>query len=665
MDKGISEMNSCQHYKKWVITLLASTSLLFIYLFIFYILAQTREMSYIKIYVGGCVVFVLSFYLFMRLMYPTLQKVGSFNDRVLAIIILILFCSFGALAYWFEEIGTWDDYYQRVQLRHMLPICLYAPLLILAVQFTHRIVCKHNINYPKPIRIVISIVVVVLETYLLYIPNFLGEPSTTSYHIHAYTNSIINVQYHIPYSPEVNSIYGHYGIIYYIPVKILRLLFSNRWLGITLTVALFGGISFCLEQYVINKMIKNDFLFALASIAVAMPMFSEEFVQYQMIPHRYLFIDIALAGCCYTLCHERRTWIDICMWILGFVSVLWNLESGIIFLCLWVTCKPLKRKLYDGHWKIHCSIFDIIISIVDIVGAYITVNVYNYVVGGRWLSVSEFIFPIKIPAIECITSGASNMESNILGGFITSLQREFKGPYENYFLILVVFLGTLSIAFAKLLRRDFDYSTIMILVSSIAGIGTLLIFFNYMDEGKLVICNVPFVVVVTMLLDRCISSKSIEVKTLSCEGVLSSRLSVAICLTAVLVAMSIESGLSVSRMLEKKYYTVQNRDDIEKLSNWIRGQIPDETVCLGECAPELFAYINEPPGIYAMDWSDMGPVERNYVSNMIDKNNYEYILVRDINEDIIPDNYAKTNGFCNDFGATFRLYQRIQDTQGN
>ncbi len=61
-----------------------------------------------------------------------------------------------------------------------------------------------------------------LVAYNFYTPEVFSETNRTVFYMDAYFNSIYNVLHGSPYTEYTTSIYGHYGILYKLPMKILE-----------------------------------------------------------------------------------------------------------------------------------------------------------------------------------------------------------------------------------------------------------------------------------------------------------------------------------------------------------------------------------------------------------------------------------------------------------
>ena len=153
-------------------------------------------------------------------------------------------------------------------LRHRIPISVYY-LAIIVVSIMIIISIRRSNNVSKIYRMSLACFFVYLESMLLVTRYVRGETSMEMYHITAYTNSIINVQSRTPYGLEATSIYGHYGILYFLPVAVLRFIGANKWMAVTITIALFGAMAYIAQTMLFNYIFKNDTFYTLAMVCNA------------------------------------------------------------------------------------------------------------------------------------------------------------------------------------------------------------------------------------------------------------------------------------------------------------------------------------------------------------------------------------------------------------
>lgn len=74
---------------------------------------------------------------------------------------------------------------------------------------------------------VLYAVLTILVFYSMDTPNIFGRGEWgDSYHAHAYFNSIYNVHWGMPYTAELTSIYGHYALLWKLPMKLIGEIFG-------------------------------------------------------------------------------------------------------------------------------------------------------------------------------------------------------------------------------------------------------------------------------------------------------------------------------------------------------------------------------------------------------------------------------------------------------
>ena len=84
-----------------------------------------------------------------------------------------------------------------------------------------------NVCFPEKdgewiIRLVYA-ALVLLVFYSMYTPNIFGRGELSdAYHGHAYFNSVYNIYQGMPYTHNVRSIYGHYGLFFKIPMELVH-----------------------------------------------------------------------------------------------------------------------------------------------------------------------------------------------------------------------------------------------------------------------------------------------------------------------------------------------------------------------------------------------------------------------------------------------------------
>ena len=109
---------------------------------------------------------------------------------------------------------------------------------------------------------------VVLIFYCMYTPNIYGRGEQgDNYHAHAYFNSVYNVYQGVPYTHNVTSIYGHYGLFFKIPMKLVH----GDFRAFVLMMAGLGALTYIGAFLVLQMLVRSRILRVIAAFALAFP----------------------------------------------------------------------------------------------------------------------------------------------------------------------------------------------------------------------------------------------------------------------------------------------------------------------------------------------------------------------------------------------------------
>ena len=128
---------------------------------------------------------------------------------------------------------------------------------------------------------------VVLIFYCMYTPNIYGRGEQgDNYHAHAYFNSVYNVYQGMPYTHNVTSIYGHYGLFFKIPMKLVH----GDFRAFVLMIAGIGTLAYICAFLVLQMLVRSRVLRILAALALTFPVLGMRGGYYwQVWPHRVIF----------------------------------------------------------------------------------------------------------------------------------------------------------------------------------------------------------------------------------------------------------------------------------------------------------------------------------------------------------------------------------------
>ena len=148
-----------------------------------------------------------------------------------------------------------------------------------------------NVCFPEKdgewiIRLVYA-ALVLLVFYSMYTPNIFGRGELSdAYHGHAYFNSVYNIYQGMPYTHNVTSIYGHYGLFFKIPMELVH----GDFKAFVAMVAGIGAFAHICAFLILELLVKSRVLRVLGALAVTFPVLGMRGGFYwQVWPHRVIF----------------------------------------------------------------------------------------------------------------------------------------------------------------------------------------------------------------------------------------------------------------------------------------------------------------------------------------------------------------------------------------
>lgn len=223
-------------------------------------------------FVMACVVFAAA----ALLSYSFIRKISENTNPIVSKIWNILIAAM--LGIWMilfgiNETNTEHALDASELIRRYFPFPLWIALMfagtITCLFFLRKSLSEKAQKIRGKIRLTIALLFTFGTSIQFYAPNIFQDIQGGTYHSHAYTNSIINVCWLIPYSKNMESLYGHYAILYMPILKLLHKCFHIDYLtGIFLVTAFLAGVSILLFLYVLNAFAKNDLIFYLGMFAI-------------------------------------------------------------------------------------------------------------------------------------------------------------------------------------------------------------------------------------------------------------------------------------------------------------------------------------------------------------------------------------------------------------
>ena len=528
---------------------------------------------------------------------------GLFTDRSVGILLSVLLLLWMILAYIFElnEPAPLDE---KTLIRRTFPFPLWIILMTAGTAFILFLFGRSKkdgtvANSPGHrkvrhyVREIISFLMAAAVSVQYYAPNIFRDVQGGTYHSHAYTNSIINICWMIPYSHNLQSIYGHYAIIFMPFVKLLHKLCGIDYLtGIFIISALLQGISVLLFACILahfakcgrdeNPSVKNELLFYLGlfSIGEHCFMMMQGGVYLQLMPHRAIFPMLVT----YAALKEQQTGHKhpITAVILLSLSFTWASEIGIVTMAAYTLYRWYEdyTKQSSGKLITVTILADLIKKAllyiaVPLVLSYLTVLAYN-LAAGSGLSFKEFLFPL-----------ISDRD------YISNIELPLPGILHAWIPSSILLLGFTVHA---LMNRS--KSNAMHFFLGLLGLGLMLYYLNRPVAGAMVILVLLVPILFTILLNGLENLTAGQVFWQSPFGY-----TLQAALVFILFMMSFDSIWSMPGAYAASRSSIWQRQDLLDFAGEIAVQVPPDAYAFGEGVPELMSLVDRDTHLHTTEWS--------------------------------------------------------------
>lgn len=225
--------------------------------------------------------------------------------------------------------------------------------------------------------------------------------------------------------------------------------------------------------------------------------------------------------------------------------------------------------------------------IICIIGAYVVVNIYNILVGGTWIEIKTFIYPI------------ASEEYDMFSTLRTSLPSLPSG-YICYIILYVytLFQATCELCLNPQINRR---QSIVCLCIAVSGLGALTYYVNRAVVVCLVISNIQFVLLVAMYGERCVNSTKKMLHNV--DKIFLNFLSLLAFI--IIVSMATEGIAGTGSAIKNRVESVWNIDSLEKSIELYEQNVPKDTMAFGYGMPELYYQMGWKNSITITDWADM------------------------------------------------------------
>lgn len=574
--------------ERFVSAFLITTSIFVAYCLLYYKISADTEFENFNIDValymiglaGYICCFIVCLYFLQR--ENTLKKILIIANLALPLAII----TWLAVHYLFEvnEMASMAVNY----LRHNIVFSKFYFLFILcgSVMMTSM---KITIENKRSIRMAMGFVCILTEFLVLFHPNILADEMGMSTHQIAYSTTVISTVDFQPYSSINYSIYGHYGLFYIIPVKIMTFLGLNQWLSINICIAAFGAAYMGCIIYIVHRVIKNTSVFLMTAFLVLLPSVTvyATGAYYQLHPHRMLFPAIVTAIIIRLRGGTDKAYLKkFIIHIVFVLSLLWNLETGVVCCVAFVGYSFFVRlKKNSLIENIFFVVLDIFLVFLDLGAAYETTNLYNNFAGGCRNTFREFIYPF------------------LSNEYLVNDLRVPIGDISNiWFIETIVFAATISIGIGIYLSQSEvkEPSFLSMFFMALIGAGLMVDYINRSAATNATLPYAYFAIIVGYFYDN-ITSKYFNVSGI--VKVLFERLSVL--LRQMLLLASITCVVYMGVTFQRRSEGGWNMNEMENVAALVEEHVPRETLAMGGELPAIYSMLGWKPKLYTVDIGDM------------------------------------------------------------
>lgn len=569
-------------------------------LFVFALLRCFVPLRNIAFFAAACTVFVIAavlFYIISGRLKPEWSDKAEKIWCVLPVGALIIWM----ILFYINETNVEQALNADELIRRTFPFPLWITLMlggtVVCLFLLKRSSTEKVYGINKIVRVVITVLFTIGTSVQFYAPNIFQDVQGGTYHSHAYTNSIINACWLIPYSHHMESLYGHYAILYMPVLKAMhRFLHVDYLTGIWIVTAVIAGVSILLFAYILNYFAKSNVIYYLGLFAIGEEYFMlmQGGVYMQVHPHRMIF-PVAVAALA-LLEHRKQKRYHVLSVILLTLSFVWSTEVGIVTMLAyaayswaWYTMDGEKFSARKAGLLFREGAIYVLLPFAL---AYGVINGYNLLAGGSILNFKEFMFPIISDR-----------------GYIDSIELPLPDVTHTWIGSAVLFLAITVMSLFYLLlpkkgeeKGEKPYYFLL----GIMCLGLMLYYINRPVEGCMFIVMFLMLIIQAIILQK---SQKVYLEWKESKEALFARpqrflfLSLRIITTFILFIMAFDSLYSMPSAWKKSAETIWKRDELVEFAEYIWIQIPPNAKSFGEGVPELMALIDRDTHLHTTEWS--------------------------------------------------------------
>lgn len=449
----------------------------------------------------------------------------------------------------------------------------------------------------KLLRVLVTLLFSIVVSVQFYAPNIFQDVQGGTYHSHAYTSSIINVCWLTPYSEHMESLYGHYAILYMPVLKGLHRFFQVDYLtGIFGMTAVIAGISVLLFAYILNYFARHDLIYYLSLFAIGEEYFMlmQGGVYMQVHPHRMIF-PVMLAALALREYKKQKRYPVLSILLLT-LSFVWSTEVGIVTM-LAFTAYSWAWYAMDGkkfsQKKLLLLLRELLLyALLPFALSWLVINGYNLLAGGSILDFEEFLFPL-----------ISDRD------YVDSIELPLPDVTHAWTGSAILFLGMVCSILAALFfpgKGENRGKRPCCFLLGVMCLGLMLYYINRPVEGCMFIVLFLMLVLQAILLQKgqeVYREWKEEKSSVFAKPDRFVFLSLRVITTFILFVMAFDSLYSMPKALQTSVETIWKRDELVEFAEYIYVQIPPDAKAFGEGVPELMSLIDRDTHLHTTEWS--------------------------------------------------------------
>lgn len=470
--------------------------------------------------------------------------------------------------------------------------------------------------------------------YCLFTPNFYVSYYNV-HHANAYYSSVYTALMGEPRTAMNGSVYGFYALLIAPFVKII----GGSYTAFCYVMCAVYLICYMSMVYIINNLVRHDFIKILSIAALIVVTCSyQKGIYFQLIPHRILFMGIISVYLVFVEKHNisEKAVIQIIGYLLCVLSIVWNMETGIIYTIAYMAYMFVKylKKYKRNQYQLYFGLIRLLLQLIlTFLGAWLFVGIINVFMGGTVLDLKTFVYPM------------------LNGEYMSYLTADYQRKVVAWiFVALTAFAFIFNGLWNSSLNRNYvqgmkgdKIDTIMFSVG-VSALGQMTYYINRPAYGNLYIVYFTAIVMMAVVADVCSGNYKKYTHNVFLRHV---YIGFGAIMITVMAGMCM-SGLILYQAANEFRLDESYRDtsEIDAVIEQLREECPENTKAMGMAIPMIYSDLGWDSGYYLIDFADLGvyPESAEYISEELNNNISEPIIIDSVGIEAV-EKYEELDGF--------------------